>query len=183
MKARLPLHTLLAATLAALLLPAAPARSAAPDGPPEARLLRFPDVRGDAVVFVYAGDIWRCAVSGGPAHRLTSHPGLELFPKLSQDDPKGGLETPLELPEGGSASFSPDGTKLAYCPVDREFRAWKRTKGGRAQDVWTYDFDLAEKRLGGGDPSLEKGVEILLETLSKQPGSKPQAPVPPRVVR
>ncbi len=55
-------------------------------------------------------------------------------------DPKGGLETPLEIPEGGSASLSPDGTKLAYCPVDREFRTWKRTKGGRAQDVWLYDF-------------------------------------------
>ena len=55
-------------------------------------------------------------------------------------DPKGGLETPLEIPEGGTASFSPDGTKLAYCPVDREFRTWKRTLGGRAQDVYVYDF-------------------------------------------
>ena len=216
MKARLPRLALLAASLAALLLPTGPARSSVPDGPPEARLLRFPDVRGDAVVFVYAGDVWRAPVSGGAAHRLTAHPGLELFPKLSHDgkwiafsaeytgtrqvwvmpawggppkqltfatdvgplpprggwdnwilgwtkdgevlvrmnrvpwnnrmgryylvDPKGGLETPLEIPEGGSASFSPDGTRLAYCPVDREFRTWKRTKGGRAQDVWTYDF-------------------------------------------
>ena len=55
-------------------------------------------------------------------------------------DPKGGLETPLEIPEGGTASFSPDGTRLAYCPVDREFRTWKRTLGGRAQDVYVYDF-------------------------------------------
>jgi tricorn protease len=55
-------------------------------------------------------------------------------------DPKGGLETPLPIPEGGSATLSPDGTKLAYCPVDREFRTWKRTKGGRAQDVWLYDL-------------------------------------------
>lgn len=216
MKARLPRPVLLAAALAAFLLPAVPGRSATPDGPPEARLLRFPDVRGDSVVFVYAGDLWRAPASGGPAHRLTAHPGLELFPKLSHDgkwiafsaeytgtrqvwvmpawggppkqltfatdvgplpprggwdnwilgwtkdgkilvrmnrvpwnnrmgryylvDPKGGLETPLEIPEGGSASFSPDGTSLAYCPVDREFRTWKRTKGGRAQDVWTYDF-------------------------------------------
>lgn len=205
---------LLAATLGTLLPAASPALATA--GPPEARLLRFPDVRGDAVVFVYAGDVWRAPLSGGAAQRLTAHVGLELFPKLSHDgewiafsaeytgtrqvfvmparggtprqltfatdvgpmpprggwdnwvlgwtkdgkilvrmnrvpwgarmgryylvDPMGGLETPLEIPEGGSASLSPDGTKLAYCPVDREFRTWKRTKGGRAQDVWLYDF-------------------------------------------
>lgn len=205
-----------AVTLPALLLASLSGRAAPSDGPAEARLLRFPDARGDAVVFVYAGDIWRAPLAGGPAFRLTAHPGLELFPKLSPDgkwiafsaeytgtrqvwlmpawggtprqltfatdvgpmpprggwdnwvlgwtkdgkvlvrmnrvpwntrmgryylvDPKGGLETPLEIPEGGSASLSPDGTKLAYCPVDREFRTWKRTKGGRAQDVWVYDF-------------------------------------------
>src|SRR5688572_11679002 len=51
----------------------------------EARLLRFPDIHGDFVVFVYAGDVWRAPVTGGPAWRLTSHPGLELFPKISPD--------------------------------------------------------------------------------------------------
>ncbi|HUM00724.1 MAG TPA: PDZ domain-containing protein [Thermoanaerobaculia bacterium] len=191
-------------------------RLAAADGPPDARLLRYPDAWGDFVVFTYAGDLWRAPVAGGPAYRLTSHAGQEIFPKVSPDgkwiafsaeysgtrqvyvmpswggeprqltfyndvgpmpprggfddwvmgwtkdgkilvrmnrvpwsermgryylvDPKGGLETPLELPEGGSASFSGDGKKLAYCPVDREFRTWKRTRGGRAQDVWVYDF-------------------------------------------
>ena len=83
MSARSPRSPLLAAACAALLLPAS--GLAAPDGPPEARLLRFPDVRGDTVVFVQAGDLWRAPVSGGPAHRLTSHPGLELFPKISPD--------------------------------------------------------------------------------------------------
>ncbi|HUG55381.1 MAG TPA: PDZ domain-containing protein [Vicinamibacteria bacterium] len=189
----------------------------AQSGPPEGRLLRFPDIHRDFVVFVYGGDLWRAPSSGGPAHRLTSHVGLELFPKVSPDgrwiafsaeytgtrqvyvmpswggeprqltfyndvgpmpprggwdnwvlgwtpegkvlvrmnrvpwsnrmgryfvvDPAGGLETPLELPEGGSASLSADGRKIAYTPVDREFRTWKRTRGGRAQDVWTYDFE------------------------------------------
>jgi tricorn protease len=186
------------------------------DGPPEARLLRYPDAWGDFVVFTYAGDLWRAPVSGGAAYRLTTHLGQEIFPKVSPDgrwiafsgeyagtrqvyvmpsfggeprqltfyndvgpmpprggfddwvlgwtkdgkilvrmnrvpwnrrmgryflvDPKGGLETPLELPEGGSASLSPDGTRLAYGPIDREFRTWKRTTGGRAQDIWIYDF-------------------------------------------
>ena len=52
---------------------------------------------------------------------------------------------------------------------------------GVAPDVEV--FDLAEKRLDGGDPSLEKGVEILLDALSKRPSTGPKAPVPPRVVR
>ncbi len=204
-------------TCFACLALAAAARANALSDPPEARLLRFPDVRGDLAVFVYGGDIWRAPVSGGAAYRLTSHPALELFPKISPDgqwiaftaeytgsrqvyvmpsaggpsrqltfysdvgpmpprggwdnwilgwtndgkilvrmnrtpfgermgryflvDPRGGLEQPLPLPEGGSASLSPDGKKLAYCPIDREFRTWKRTLGGRAQDIWIFDFD------------------------------------------
>ena len=192
-----------------------PAR-AAETGPPEGRLLRFPDIHRDSVVFVYGGDIWQASSAGGAARRLTSHAGLELFPKISPDgrwiafsaeytgtrqvyvmpawggapkqltfyndvgpmpprggwddwvlgwtpegrilvrmnrvpwsnrmgkyfvvDPAGGLETALELPEGGSASLSADGKKIAYTPIDREFRTWKRTRGGRAQDIWIYDF-------------------------------------------
>ncbi|HJX29073.1 MAG TPA: hypothetical protein VJ885_14285, partial [Thermoanaerobaculia bacterium] len=38
------------------------------------RLLRFPDIHGDTVVFSHAGDLWVAASSGGPARRLTSHP-------------------------------------------------------------------------------------------------------------
>lgn len=202
--------------LSALLLLASHAVRAE-GAPPEGRLLRFPDARGDVVVFVYAGDVWRAPLAGGVATRLTSGEGTEMFPKLSPDgkwiafsaeytgtrqvyvmpawggsprqltfyndvgplpprggwddwvlgwtrdgkilvrmnrtpwgermgryyvvDPAGGLERPLALPEGGSASLSPDGTKIAYTPVCREFRTWKRTMGGRAQDVWTYDFE------------------------------------------
>src|SRR3954464_3419761 len=49
------------------------------------RLLRFPDIHGDMIAFVYAGDIWTVPASGGKARRLTSHPGLELFSKFSPD--------------------------------------------------------------------------------------------------
>lgn len=52
----------------------------------------------------------------------------------------GGMETPLEIPEGGGASLSPDGSKLAYTPIDSDWRGWKRYRGGRAQDVWVYDL-------------------------------------------
>ena len=45
----------------------------------------------------------------------------------------------LPLPEGGFCSYSPDGKKLAYNRVMREFRTWKYYKGGMADDVWVYD--------------------------------------------
>lgn len=54
--------------------------------------------------------------------------------------PDGGYRQPLSLPRGGFASFSADASKIAYCPIARDFRTWKRYKGGAAQDVWTYDF-------------------------------------------
>ncbi len=53
---------------------------------------------------------------------------------------KGGLAEPLPLPRGGFASYSPDDSKLAYNRVFREFRTWKRYRGGMADDVWIYDF-------------------------------------------
>src|SRR5690606_33281447 len=51
----------------------------------QTRLLRFPDICGDVVVFCYAGDLWLAPATGGSATRLTAHPGLELFPKFSPD--------------------------------------------------------------------------------------------------
>jgi len=53
--------------------------------PGETRLMRFPDIWHDQVVFVYAGDLWVSSTKGGPARRLTSHPGDELYPKFSPD--------------------------------------------------------------------------------------------------
>src|SRR5215470_4338058 len=49
------------------------------------RLLRYPDIHGDRVVFTYGGDLWQASRSGGLARRLTSHPGEELFAKFSPD--------------------------------------------------------------------------------------------------
>ena len=57
----------------------------------QTKLLRFPDLHGDKVVFTYAGDLWTAPAVGGTASRLTAHPGLELF-----------------------ARFSPDGKRLAF---------------------------------------------------------------------
>lgn len=51
----------------------------------QTKLLRFPDVYGEEVVFCYAGDIWKAPIDGGTAIRLTAHPGQEIFPKFSPD--------------------------------------------------------------------------------------------------
>ncbi|CAH9056195.1 Tricorn protease [Pseudoalteromonas holothuriae] len=53
----------------------------------------------------------------------------------------GGEEQPLAIPETGGGMLSADGKKFIYTPIDREFRTWKRSRGGRAQDVWVYDLE------------------------------------------
>jgi tricorn protease len=56
----------------------------------------------------------------------------------------GGLSEELPLPAGGFCSYSPDGKKLAYNRVFREFRTWKYYRGGMADDIWIYDFQSKE---------------------------------------
>ncbi|HET9432440.1 MAG TPA: hypothetical protein VFO37_01725, partial [Chitinophagaceae bacterium] len=51
----------------------------------DARLFRFPDVSAGQVAFVYGGDIWIVAKSGGTANRITSSTGEESFPRFSPD--------------------------------------------------------------------------------------------------
>lgn len=51
----------------------------------EARLLRFPHIHGSQVVFSYAGDLYKADLKGGPARKLTSHIGYEMFPRFSPD--------------------------------------------------------------------------------------------------
>ncbi|MBZ0113189.1 MAG: PDZ domain-containing protein [Thermoanaerobaculia bacterium] len=55
-------------------------------------------------------------------------------------DASGGMETPLGPPESGGGMLSPDGTQFVYTPISREYRTWKRYRGGRAQDVWVWDI-------------------------------------------
>ncbi|MCX5754262.1 MAG: PDZ domain-containing protein [Candidatus Krumholzibacteria bacterium] len=53
---------------------------------------------------------------------------------------EGGTSIQLPLPRAGFCSFSADGTTMAYNRIFREFRTWKRYRGGQADDVWLYDF-------------------------------------------
>jgi len=189
----------------------------------EARLLRFPAIHGNQIVFTYAGDLYTVEKKGGLARPITSDEnGYEMFARFSPDGkhiaftaqydgntevylipseggvPKrltytatlgrddisdrmgpnnivmtwrdnenilfrsrkqtfndfkgqlflanvnGGLAQELPLPCGGFCSYSPDGSKLAYNRVFREFRTWKYYKGGMADDIWIYDFKTRE---------------------------------------
>ena len=72
-------HIFSSAIFIALLL------GAVTSGYSQTKLLRFPDIYGDRVVFTYGGDLWTAPSSGGSAIRLTSHPGIEVFGKFSPD--------------------------------------------------------------------------------------------------
>jgi len=51
----------------------------------QTKLLRFPDIHDDRIVFTHGGDLWLVNAAGGTATRLTAHPGVELFAKFSPD--------------------------------------------------------------------------------------------------
>jgi tricorn protease len=183
----------------------------------EGRLLRFSDIYKDKITFSYGGDLWIVPTAGGIARRITTHPGLELFPKFSPDgkfiaftgqydgnfnvyvipsdggEPKqltflpnpmhspermgpnnqvinwlpdgkrilflsrqdtfnswfgrlftvpidGGLAVRLPIDKGGLTSFSADGNEIAYNRIFRNFRTWKRYRGGMQQQISFYNF-------------------------------------------
>ena len=199
-----------------------------------ARLMRFPAIHGNQIVFSYAGDLYTVEADGGTARRITSHKGYEMFPRFSPDGSKiaftaqydgntevyvmpaeggspkrltytatlgrddvadrmgpnnivmtwtpdgehiifrtrkksfnsfqgdlykisvdGGMPEQLPLPKGGFCSFSPDGSKLVYNRVFREFRTWKHYQGGMADNVWIHDFNTHETRAITDDPAQD----------------------------
>ncbi|MBL0158791.1 MAG: PD40 domain-containing protein [Bryobacterales bacterium] len=199
----------------------------------QTKLLRFPDVHGDRVVFTYAGDLWTAPVAGGAAARLTAHPGLELFAKYSPDGkwiaftgqydgdeqvyvipssggvPKqltwypakgplparwgydnqvyewtpdgksilfrslrdswttaesrlytvpaeGGAAKALPMPKSGAGDYSPDGQKVVYSPLFRDFRTWKRYQGGWQQDLFVFDLKTAALEPVAHSPRTER---------------------------
>ncbi len=200
----------------------------------EARLLRFPAIYDNQIAFTYAGDLYSVPATGGIARKLTSHDGVELFPRFSPDgkwiaftgqydgntevylipaeggiprrltftatlgrddvsdrmgpnnivmgwknngkeivfrsrmktfnsflgelftvDKEGNMPEQLPLPRGGFCSYSPDDQKLAYNRVFREFRTWKRYRGGMADDVWIYDFKTKKTENITNNPALD----------------------------
>src|SRR3984957_14252523 len=94
------------------------------------KLLRFPNVWHDRIVFSYAGDLWTVGTQGGTAVRLTANPGLELFGKFSPDGRRiaftgqyGGDEQVYVIPSEGGAP-----KQLTFYPA-----------AGPLADRWGYD--------------------------------------------
>ncbi len=78
LRARLPVLLILAAASAAA------ATVAGPDIH-DTRMLTEPAVSADRIAFIYANDLWTCALDGSNVRRLTSDVGVESSPAFSPD--------------------------------------------------------------------------------------------------
>ncbi len=56
----------------------------------------------------------------------------------------GGLPVQLPMRRSGGGDLSPDGRKVVYSPLSRDFRTWKRYQGGWSQDLQIFDLDSHE---------------------------------------
>ncbi|MCW5982259.1 MAG: PD40 domain-containing protein [Bryobacteraceae bacterium] len=69
---------------------------------------------------------------------------------------EGGLAEPLPMPTSGAADFSPDGKKIVYSPLFRDFRTWKRYQGGWAQNLYVFDLETKAAELIASSPRTER---------------------------
>ena len=68
----------------------------------------------------------------------------------------GGLPVALPMPQSGGGTFSPDGEKVVYSPVTRDFRHWKRYRGGWAQDLYVFDLETHHSERITDDPYSDR---------------------------
>ncbi|MFU8829190.1 MAG: S41 family peptidase, partial [Phycisphaerales bacterium] len=59
---------------------------------------------------------------------------------------EGGAPERLPIPYGSAGAISPDGKWLAYTPQNRDFRTWKRYRGGMASDIWLFNLETYESK-------------------------------------
>ncbi len=78
---------------------------------------------------------------------------------------RGGLPTALPMPESGGGAFSPDGARVVYSPVTRDFRHWKRYQGGWAQDLHIFDLETYESQNITADPRSDRDPMWIGETI------------------
>lgn len=69
---------------------------------------------------------------------------------------RGGLPKKVGMPTAGAGDFSPDGTKIVYSPLFRDFRSWKRYEGGWAQYLTIFDLETKESKRLDQHPRTER---------------------------
>jgi len=108
-------------------------------------------------------DVFVAPATGGVPKRLTFHPADEVVLGWTPDGKNvlfmswgnsfrhfefqlytvpvdGGFPTQLPIPIAAEASYSPDGTHLAYVPHVQWEAAWKRYHGGQTTPIWIADL-------------------------------------------
>ncbi|MEO8197651.1 MAG: S41 family peptidase [Thermoanaerobaculia bacterium] len=65
--------------------------------------------------------------------------GVKTLSALYTVPVAGGVPQQLPMPTSGAGDFAPDGRRLVYSPLVRDFRTWKRYEGGWAQDLYLFD--------------------------------------------
>jgi tricorn protease len=68
----------------------------------------------------------------------------------------GGPGEPLPMPEAGAGDYSPDGTRVVYSPIFRDFRPEKRYGGGMANDLFVYDTRTNDAKRIVADPRSDR---------------------------
>ena len=107
-------------------------------------------------------DLFTVPVTGGAPTRLTWHPGPDVAQSFTPDGKavlfasqravyttrysqlftvpvQGGVEEPLPIPHAARATYSPDGTRIAYNPLSQPFLQWKQYRGGTTTQIWLYN--------------------------------------------
>lgn len=130
----------------------------------------FPRFSPDGESIAFSGnydgnqDVYVIPAGGGLPVRVTHHPmpdrlldwypdggsllyasgmtaGRNRFNQLYKTSKDGGLPERLPVPYGEFGTVSPDGKTLAYLPATRDFRTWKRYRGGLTTDIWLFDLE------------------------------------------
>jgi tricorn protease len=82
--------------------------------------------------------------------------GIRSEGRLYTVPAKGGPATALPMPTSGAGDFSPDGKRIAYSPLFRDFRTWKRYQGGWAEDLYVYDLATNDAKPFATTPRTER---------------------------
>jgi tricorn protease len=108
-------------------------------------------------------DVYLVPAEGGIPKRLTWHPGPDVVQGFTPDGQavlfvspratftnrytqlftvpiKGGFPEALKIPNAFRATYSPDGTRIAYNPLYDAFTQWKHYRGGTVSVIWIYKF-------------------------------------------